>query len=926
MSSYVGFTNGTMVALRGEVDNLVLDGNTLSSGSGAINITPVAGSAIALDTTTTVDGGVIANTGTITNTGASTTNTLPTAASTSLVAAVHTDNTSATSHALIRATAGGASGGDPLFTATVTGATSWSFGVDNSASDAFVVSEGTALGTTDSLSLATSGGVTVPRGNLTVSAGTVSVASTAAGILSTWTSTDAGATSGPTLDLYRNSASPAPSDAMGTVQFNGRDSAGNKTQYCEILGTIVTTTDTLEDGQLIFNTIVAGATTNVMTVGATAITNNLPTTITGAGLTPLTTTSTDAGAAAGPLFDIYRNSASAANSDGLGGFNFTGNSSTGVKRTYAAVNTNIVTATNGAEDGNITLATMAAGTLAVRFTLANASSTLEVPLTITGAGLTPLIVQSTDAGAAAGPNLQLDRFSASPANADVLGSLIFVGRSSTAVARPYATIVGNAVTVTNAAENGSMDFQVEVSGTSTTVMTLANASGTINVPTTITGSGVAPLTVTSTDAGAAASVVNLYRNSASPLANDVLSALRFTGQDATPATVTYGQINCDIVAATAGASSGALVFQTENAGTVSERFRVGNLTTTATGSTLTNTFATAGSTGTITSIQTDNTNGASHALVSAVSGGASGGDAVFTGTITGATSWSWGVDNTDSDAFVLSEGTALGTTNSLRAPTGGGITVPRGDLAVSAGVLTIATTGIAPLTITSTDAGASGAVVDLYRNSASPLAGDFISSIDFYGQDAAPAKVLYSQIVSRITATTAGAANGNLRIAALSGGVNTIQIDVLNTGCQVRGNNTNTAAPAGFIGEVLSTNTASPGTSLTTTVVANVNNVTLTPGNWMITGLVAFNPAATTTVTGMFASINTASATLGTRVTGFSQYNSTGTINTGGGFDLDVPITFVSIASNTIYYLNAQANFAVDTCTAFGRIQAVRIG
>lgn len=88
-----------------------------------------------------------------------------------------------------------------------------------------------------------------------------------------------------------------------------------------------------------------------------------PVTITGAGLTPLTLTSTDAGAALGPIGDIYRNSASPAAADILGGFNFTGNSSTGVKRTLASLQTVLTTETNAAEVGSFNLWTMRAGTL-----------------------------------------------------------------------------------------------------------------------------------------------------------------------------------------------------------------------------------------------------------------------------------------------------------------------------------------------------------------------------------------------------------------------------------------------------------------------------------------------------------------------------------------------------------------------------------
>ena len=50
----------------------------------------------------------------------------------------------------------------------------------------------------------------------------------------TLTSTDADANSGPNLDLYRNSSSPATSDVLGTIFFHGEDGAGNKEEYVRI--------------------------------------------------------------------------------------------------------------------------------------------------------------------------------------------------------------------------------------------------------------------------------------------------------------------------------------------------------------------------------------------------------------------------------------------------------------------------------------------------------------------------------------------------------------------------------------------------------------------------------------------------------------------------------------------------------------------
>jgi hypothetical protein len=90
----------------------------------------------------------------------------------------------------------------------------------------------------------------------------------------TLTSTDAGATAAPLLDLYRDSASPAASDTLGEIEFNGEDSAGNKQQYAVIHGSILSPTSTAEAGQIHFETATAGASTEKMIIGTTNLVIN----------------------------------------------------------------------------------------------------------------------------------------------------------------------------------------------------------------------------------------------------------------------------------------------------------------------------------------------------------------------------------------------------------------------------------------------------------------------------------------------------------------------------------------------------------------------------------------------------------------------------------------------------------------------------
>jgi len=90
----------------------------------------------------------------------------------------------------------------------------------------------------------------------------------------TLTSTDAGATAAPLLDLFRDSATPAASDTLGEIEFNGEDSAGNKQAYGLIHASILSPTSTAEQGQLHFETATAGALTEKMIIGTSNLVIN----------------------------------------------------------------------------------------------------------------------------------------------------------------------------------------------------------------------------------------------------------------------------------------------------------------------------------------------------------------------------------------------------------------------------------------------------------------------------------------------------------------------------------------------------------------------------------------------------------------------------------------------------------------------------
>jgi hypothetical protein len=105
--------------------------------------------------------------------------------------------------------------------------------------------------------------------------GTITVTSSAANFIGAeLISTDAGAGDGPKMLLYRNSASPAASDTLGNLEWQGQDSGGNKTRYAYQTVIITDPTNGSEDADWFLQTIVAGVETTILRSIGTQI--NIP--------------------------------------------------------------------------------------------------------------------------------------------------------------------------------------------------------------------------------------------------------------------------------------------------------------------------------------------------------------------------------------------------------------------------------------------------------------------------------------------------------------------------------------------------------------------------------------------------------------------------------------------------------------------------
>lgn len=95
--------------------------------------------------------------------------------------------------------------------------------------------------------------------------------------------------------------------------------------------------------------------------------------------------STEAAAAVGPIHSLYRNSASPANSDSIGGYDFYGNDSGGNKTLFGRLTVAITDVTNGSEDADFFIQAMIGGT--VTTVLRSSASQIQIPgsLAVTGA-------------------------------------------------------------------------------------------------------------------------------------------------------------------------------------------------------------------------------------------------------------------------------------------------------------------------------------------------------------------------------------------------------------------------------------------------------------------------------------------------------------------------------------------------------------
>jgi hypothetical protein len=165
-----------------------------------------------------------------------------------------------------------------------------------------------------------------------------------------------------------------------------------------------------------------------------------------------------------------------------------------------------------------------------------------------------------------------------------------------------------------------------------------------------------------------------------------------------------------------------------------------------------------------------------------------------------------------------------------------------------------------------------------------------------------------------------GAATGSSLI--LSGG----SISFGTSGQGHGGTVTNDNAAAGILGEYVESVIASGSSiALTTGTAKTITSISLTAGDWDVAANVGFIPAATTSLTQLFASIslstNTLDQTLGRDTTLFMN----ATVTSGNVIALPIQPVRFSLASTTTIFLVAQGAFTVSTLSGYGLLRARRV-
>ncbi len=288
------------------------------------------------------------------------------------------------------------------------------------------------------------------------------------------------------------------------------------------------------------------------------------------------------------------------------------------------------------------------------------------------------------------------------------------------------------------------------------------------------------------------------------------------------------------------------------------------------------------------------------------------------------------------DTTGTGSGTIATTTSMI-----GGVSISLGGAFTTSGAntLTLTTTGNTTLTLPTTGtlqttAGASGIVntgtpgkVAVYTGTTTlgstvavsvPQGGTGVSTLTANG-------VVIGGGTGAVTAATPGTAGNVLT----STGASTPPTFQTPSGAELVGTTTNDNAAAGNVGQFLSVSVGSGSPiAMTTAMPIDIGTLSLTAGDWDVSGVVCFAPGTGTTITTFLGWISSTSATLPGSPNSGAYYSLRGFTLTGAaGQNICNALGTIrfSLATTTSVFISSQASFSVSTLGTYGFMSARRV-
>jgi hypothetical protein len=167
---------------------------------------------------------------------------------------------------------------------------------------------------------------------------------------------DSSATVGPVFPIFRDSASPAASDNLGQIVFQGRDSAANLTNYTSIYTQIVSPTNGSEIANIHFQTTENGALVETAVIGYTG-------SVADKGL--FLTSIAPGAQGVSPTIRLYRNISPYGGA--MGAIYFDAQNNNGSRTAYGGIYSQVTNGTVGGETGYLTMYTLRNGSANITY-------------------------------------------------------------------------------------------------------------------------------------------------------------------------------------------------------------------------------------------------------------------------------------------------------------------------------------------------------------------------------------------------------------------------------------------------------------------------------------------------------------------------------------------------------------------------------